>query len=58
MDAGMTNKTLVMAVIIGKSIATLAAISGAVYLANAGKDGWGWLIFLAIVLGGFSIKES
>lgn len=54
----MTNKTLVMAVIIGKSIATLAAIAGAVYLANTGKDGWGWLIFLAVVLGGFSIKES
>lgn len=54
----MTHNTLVMAAIIGKSIATLAAIAGAVYLANAGNDGWGWLIFLAVVLGGYSIKES
>lgn len=54
----MTNNALVMAAIIGKSIAALAAISGAVYLANTGKDGWGWLIFLAVLLGGFSIKES
>lgn len=54
----MTNNTLVMAVIIGKSIATLAAIAGAVYLASVGKDGWGWLIFLAIVLCSFSLKDN
>lgn len=54
----MTRNTLVMAAIIGKSIATLASIAGAVYLANTGKDGWGWLIFLAVMLGGCSIKES
>lgn len=54
----MTNNTLVMAAIIGKSIATLAAIAGAVYLASAGKDGWGWMIFLAVMLGGYSIKKS
>ena len=54
----MTNNTLAMAAIIGKSIATLAAIAGAVYLASVGKDGWGWLIFLAVILGGYSIKES
>lgn len=54
----MTNNTLLMAVIIGRSVATWLAIAGAVYLANQGKDGWGWLIFLAVVLGGYSIKES
>lgn len=54
----MTHNTLVAVAVIGKSIATLAAIAGAVYLANAGKDGWGWFIFLAVVLGGYSIKES
>lgn len=54
----MTHNTLVLAAIIGKSLATLAAIAGAVYLADQGKAGWGWMIFLAIVLCSFSLKDN
>lgn len=54
----MTNNTLVLIAIIGKVFATLAAIAGAVYLADQGKAGCGWLIFLAVVLGSFSLKDN
>jgi len=32
-------------------LASVVAISGAIYLAYQGKEGWGWLIFAGIVLG-------
>ena len=54
----MTHNTLVLIAIVGKCITTLAAIAGAVYLADQGKAGWGWLIFLAVVLGSFSLKDN
>lgn len=44
--------------IILRLIATIIAISGAVYLAYYDKDGWGWLIFLAIMLGSFSVNKK
>jgi hypothetical protein len=28
----------------------LAAVLGAIYLASQGKDAWGWLIFLTLVM--------
>jgi hypothetical protein len=31
---------------------------GAVWLASEGKEGWGWCIFAAIVLGGITISNS
>ncbi len=43
--------------VIAWAVVEVAAISGAVYLASQGKDGWGWLIFLALVLSQGSIKE-
>ncbi len=52
----MSHNELVLAAIIGRSIAMLAAIAGSVFLAYVRKDGWGWLIFLAVVLGSFSLK--
>jgi hypothetical protein len=42
--------------VIGRSIGTVAAIAGAVFLAYHDRDGWGWLIFVAIMLGCYSIK--
>lgn len=33
---------------IGKGIAISACVIGAVYLADHGREGWGWLIFAAI----------
>ena len=54
----MSHNELVLAAIIGRSIAMLAAVAGSVWLAYAGKDGWGWLIFLAIAFGSYSIKET
>lgn len=33
-----------------KYLAVIACVAGVVYLADAGKEGWGWLIFLALCL--------
>jgi len=30
--------------------------AGAVWLASEGKEGWGWCIFAAIILGGITIN--
>jgi hypothetical protein len=32
------------------------AIAAAVYLADQGKDGWGWFIFVAVFIGSGSIN--
>ena len=33
-----------------KKIAIIACVAGVVFLAYHGRDGWGWLIFLALCL--------
>ena len=33
-----------------KYLAIIACVAGATFLAYEGKDGWGWLIFLAFCL--------
>lgn len=42
------DKTLLL--ILVSNLPTLASVCGAIYLASLGKDGWGWLLFVAIVL--------
>lgn len=54
----MSHENLVLAVIITRSLAAMAAIAGAVFLAWHGKEGWGWLIFLALWLGGITVSDS
>lgn len=54
----MKHNTLVFAALVSTGLAVLAAIAGAVYLADQGKDGWGWLIFLAICIGSYRIKDN
>lgn len=36
----------------------LVMSAGAVLLAYEGKDGWGWLLFGALILGGITIKDG
>lgn len=33
-----------------KPLIPTAAILGAIYLMATGKDGWGWLLFIAVIL--------
>ena len=54
----MSNNTLVLIELVSKGLIALAAIAGAVYLADQGKAGWGWLIFLAICIGSFSLRDN
>lgn len=44
------NKWLALAYLAVRQIPSMLAIAGAVYLAAQGKDGWGWLLFIAVVL--------
>lgn len=54
----MTDNNLIFAVALLRGLAVLAAIGGGVYLAYHDKNGWGWLIFLAVCLGSYSIKAD
>lgn len=39
-----------MSKLAAQTIIVTACIAGAVYLAANGKDGWGWLIVLAVLI--------
>jgi hypothetical protein len=34
---------------IARCVVSIVATAGAIYLASISKDGWGWLVFLAIL---------
>lgn len=52
----MTEYTAMTVIMFLKSLAVLAAVLGAIYLAYYEKPGWGWMIFLAIALGSSSVR--
>lgn len=54
----MEENTVIMIIAILRIVLTCTAIAGSVYLAYHGKDGWGWLIVLAIILGSFSVRHT
>lgn len=54
----MTHENLVLAIIVARSLGAITAISGAIFLAWHGKDGWGWLIFIALWLGAITVEKS
>lgn len=49
---------MILTYIILRSSCCLLAIAGAVLLAYEGKDGWGWLVFLALCLGMFNVNGT
>ena len=49
----MKQSTAVLIISILRLLVTGLAIAGAVYLADQGKSGWGWLIFVGLCLGYF-----
>lgn len=54
----MTHEQIVFYSILIRGACSALAIAGAVFLAYKGQDGWGWLIFLAIVLGSYSLTSN
>lgn len=54
----MKDNTVILIIAALRAIATIIAILSATYLAYYDKHGWGWLIFLAIMLGSFSVKTK
>lgn len=54
----MTELNVMALAIVLRGVATCVSVAGAVYLAFHGKDGWGWMIFLAICLGSASYKYT
>lgn len=54
----MSNNTLILIAIIARAVCVVSAVLAATYLANNEKEGWGWMIFLAIVLGSYGVKNE
>lgn len=54
----MSHSMLVMFAIIGRTLTTVACIAGATFLAYYGKEGWGWLIFLGLCIGCYSVSSN
>ena len=54
----MNGDYIVFAAVVGRTISACVALAGAAYLANHGKDGWGWLIFAALLIGCFGAKSN
>jgi len=54
----MSELTVLFFALLFKSICLCFAIAAAAYLAYLGKDGWGWMIFLAILIGSTSYKYT
>lgn len=54
----MNELTVLFFALLFKAVAVCAAIAGVVYLAYHEKAGWGWLIFLAVVLASTSYKYT
>lgn len=52
----MTEHTAMFLIAAARSVATCLSVAGAVWLAYHDKKGWGWMIFLALCLGSFSVK--
>lgn len=51
----MDEYTALIIIVFIKSLATIAAIAAACFLAYYEKTGWGWMIFLALCIGSSSI---
>jgi uncharacterized membrane protein HdeD (DUF308 family) len=49
------NDTTILIVL--RLVAACIFAAGAVWLGHDGKDGWGWMIFAAIVLGAITIED-
>jgi hypothetical protein len=48
---------LLIVLVILRLTAAIIFAAGAVWLAHAGADGWGWCIFAAIVLGSVTARD-
>ncbi len=53
----MSEATLVL-IVLFKSLVTISAIAGAVYLMMKEKEGWGWLIFIALCTASWSLNVT
>lgn len=50
--------SIIRSVVIGRMLAALACILVAGKLAFIGKDGWGWFLFSAVILGSVTASSS
>jgi hypothetical protein len=54
----MSDNAVVLVSVILRHAGSIVAIAGAVYCMVKGVSGWGWLLFVAFLLGSFSLKAS
>ena len=52
----MSHHTAFVLACLVRGLAAVAAVSGAVYLAHAGVDGWGWFLFVGLMCGAGDIQ--
>jgi hypothetical protein len=54
----MSVNAMFITSIICRALATISAIGGSIFLAYHGKEGWGWLMFVAICIGCHSLHHD
>lgn len=54
----MTGNTTFVLAVAAKCAVAIAAIAGAVYLAGQGRNGWGWLLLVAVLAMPGSIRTN
>ena len=54
----MDHNTTLFYVAIARSLVSLSCVIGAAIVAAKGKEGWGWFLFAAIMLGCFSYNGT
>jgi hypothetical protein len=55
-EGRMSDNTATVLCIFAWALAMCVIVTGVCFLAYFGKDGWGWLIVLAVICCGFSAK--
>lgn len=54
----MTELQVIALALIIKGVSLFACVWGVVNLASQGKDGWGWLLFLAAMIASTTYKYT
>lgn len=54
----MTELNVLALALVMRAFCFIAAVAGAAYLAYNDKAGWGWMIFLAVIVASTSYKYT
>lgn len=54
----MSGRMMVVLVVLCKSLLAALGLLLSAYLIMEGKDGWGWILFATVLVGGVSVSEG